>query len=171
VRSFCGEVIEFREDFEEPLRQATKFSTRLVFQLWLEQLEQMVSGGYSLAKSSEADVLWHPGIRHGELRNCVQGGGILPSTMKFSLQVELGHLHVAHSHEDVFVSEEVHQYGQTDAKSYHLCGIAMAQAMGSYVASTTSTTCGVGQDLAEAIVEACAAATARKQKSSRLGQA
>ena len=144
MRSFWGEVIEFREDFEEPLRQATKFSTRLIFQLWLEQLEQMVSSRYSLAKSSEVDVLWHSGIKQGELGNGVQGGGILPSAVKFSLQVELGHLHVAHSHEDVFVSEEVHQYGQTDAKSYHLCGIAMAQAMGSYFASTTSTTCGVG---------------------------
>jgi hypothetical protein len=112
--------------------------------LWLEQLEQMVSSRYSLAKSSEVDVLWHSGIKQGELGNGVQGGGILPSAVKFSLQVELGHLHVAHSHEDVFVSEEVHEYGQTDAKSYHLCGIAMAQAMGSYFASTTSTTCGVG---------------------------
>ena len=62
----------------------------------------MVGGGYSVTKSGEVDVLWHPGIRHGELRNGVQGGGILPSTVKFSLQVELGRLHVAHSHEDVF---------------------------------------------------------------------
>jgi hypothetical protein len=164
-------VIEFGEDFEEPLRQATKFSTRLTFQLWLEQLEQMVSGRYSLAKSSKVDVLWRLGIGHGELRNCVQGGGILQSAVKFSLHIELGHLHVAHSHEDVFVSEQVHEYGQADAKSDHLCGIAMAKAVGSYFAGTTSTTCGVGQDLAETIVEACAAARARKQKSSRLGQA
>ena len=111
MRSFWGEVIEFSEDFKEPLRQATKFSTRLIFQLWLEQLEQIVSGGYGMAKSSEVDVLWHAGIRHRELRNGVQEGGILPSAVKFSLQVELGHLHVAHSHEDVFVSEEVHEYG------------------------------------------------------------
>lgn len=131
----------------------------------------MVSGGNSLAENSKVDVLWHPGIGHGELRNCVEGVGILQSAVKFSLHVELGHLYVAHSHEDVFVSEQVHEYGQTDAKSYHLCGIAMAKAMGSYVAGTTSTTCGVGQDSAEAIVEACAAARARKQKSSRLGQA
>jgi len=171
VRSFWGEVIEFREDFEEPLRQAMKFSTRLIFQLWLEQLEQMVSSRYRLVKSSEVDVLWRPGIRQGELGNGVQRGGILQSAVKFSLHVELGHLHVAHRHEDVFVSEQLHEHGQTDAQSYHFCGIAMAEAMGSYFVGTTSTTCGVGQDLAEAIVEAGAAARARQQKSSRLGQA
>ena len=71
----------------------------------------MVSSRYSLAKSSKVDLLWHPGIGQRELGNGVQGGGILPSAVKFSLQVELGHLHVAHSHEDVFVSEEVHEYG------------------------------------------------------------
>jgi len=169
VRSFWGEVIEFRKDFEEPLRQATKFSARLIFQLWLEQLEEMLSSRHSLAKSSKVDVLWHPGS--WELGNGVRGGGILQSAVKFSLHVELGHLNVAHRHEDVFVSEEVHEYGQTDAKANHLCGIAMAQAMRSYLAGTTSTTCGVSQDLAEAVVEACAAARARKQKSSRLGQA
>jgi hypothetical protein len=139
--------------------------------LWLEQLEEMVSSRYSLAKSSEVEVLWDPGNRQGELGKGVQGGGILQSAVKFSLHVEPGHLHVAHRHEDVFVSEEVHEYGQTDAQANHLCGIAMAQAMRSYLAGTTSTTCGVGQDLAETIVEACAAARARQQKSLRLGQA
>ena len=79
MRSFWGEVIEFREDFEEPLREATEFSPRLIFQLWLEQLEQMVSGRYRLAKSSKVDVVWHLGS--GELGNGVQGGGILQSAV------------------------------------------------------------------------------------------
>lgn len=162
MRSFWGKVIEFRKDFEKPLRQATKFAARLMFQLGLEQLEQMVSGRYSVAKSSEVDVLWHLGIGHGELRDYVQGGGVLEGAVKLSLHVELGHLHVAHGHEDVFVPEQLHEDGQTNAKPYHLCGIAMTKAMGSYFAGTTSTTGGVGQYLAEAIVEASASAAARE---------
>jgi len=45
-------MVELREGSEKPLRQETNFSTRLIFQLWLEQLEEMVSSRYHLAKKS-----------------------------------------------------------------------------------------------------------------------
>lgn len=52
-------------------------------------------------------------------------GCVLAGHVKFTLQIRLGHLDVTQSHADVFVPQQLHESGETDAEPDHLGGIAV----------------------------------------------
>jgi hypothetical protein len=134
------------------LREAVKFPARLISELGLEELEQMAGGRDRLAKGSEVGFLWRSG-GDGELGNRVKGSSILTSAVKFSLQVELRHFHIAQGHADVFVPEQLHEHGETNAEPYHFSCEAVPEAVGSDFACATNAAGAFGQDMAEAMVD------------------
>jgi hypothetical protein len=53
-------------------------------------------------------------------------GGLFASAMKLALQVQLGNLDIPQSHADVFVPQQLHQGGQTDAPADPFGGVGVA---------------------------------------------
>src|SRR5262249_9893561 len=97
-------------------------------------------------------------------------GSVLLSTLKFSLDIELRHLHIAESHVDVFVAEQLHERGQADAQAHHFGRKAVTQAMRSDFARAISTAGVGGQHLEQLSGIATAAGAAGEQKDLRPGQ-
>jgi hypothetical protein len=82
----------------------------------------MVTSRNGLAKGGKICLMGDGRRGHGKLGDRVQGGHAFACTMKFPLQIELYHFHIAQSHMDVFVSEQSHEHGQADAEPEHLAG-------------------------------------------------
>jgi hypothetical protein len=59
--------------------------------------------------------------------------------VKFSLYVELHHLHIAQGHVDTFVPQQLHEDRQADAEAHHFGREAVAQAVRRDFSGTTST--------------------------------
>jgi hypothetical protein len=80
-----------------------------------------VSSGDTLANGGEVDP--RRGCPRGkwELGDGVEGGRALPSAVKFTLEIELNHFHIAQGHADVSVSHHLHKRRQADAQANHLC--------------------------------------------------
>ena len=53
-------------------------------------------------------------------------GCVLACPVELALQILLRDLEVTQGHADVFVSQELHESGETDAETEHLGGIAVA---------------------------------------------
>ena len=49
---------------------------------------------------------------NGELGYGVEGSGVLPSAVKFTLEIKLDYFHIAQGHADVLVSEHLHERRQ-----------------------------------------------------------
>ena len=57
---------------------------------------------------------------NGELGYGVEGSGVLPSAVKFTLEIKLDYFHIAQGHADVLVSEHLHERPQANAQAHHL---------------------------------------------------
>ncbi len=108
-------------DVEEPLGESAKLAASLIFQLGLEQLEEVVDCGDVLANGSDVDSRGASSGK-GELGDGIKGGRFLASAVKFTLEIELNHFHIAQGHADVSMSHHSHKRRQADAQSHHLCG-------------------------------------------------
>ena len=82
-------------------------------------MEQVARGSNRLAKGRNVDLLQYRTQGNRELGHHVTGGSILLSALKFSLDIQLRHLHIAKGHVDVFVAEQLHKRRQADAQPYH----------------------------------------------------
>jgi len=82
-------------DVEEPLCESAKFAASLLFQLGLEQLEEVVGRGDVLANGSDVDSRGGCSSGKWELGDGVKGGRFLASAVKFTLEIELNHFHIA----------------------------------------------------------------------------
>ena len=80
-----------------------------------------MGSGDTLANGSEVNP--RGGCTRGkwELRDGVEGSRFLPSAVKFTLEIELDHFHIAQGHADVSVSHHLHKRRQADAEAHHLC--------------------------------------------------
>jgi len=80
-----------------------------------------VGSGDTLTNGGEVNLGGGCTRRKWELGDGVEGGGALPSAVKFTLEVELDHFHIAQGHADVSVSHHLHKRRQADAEAHHLC--------------------------------------------------
>ena len=62
----------------------------------------------------------------GSARDAVQFGHVFTNQVELTLQILLGDLNITQGHADVFMSEELHEDGQTDAQTDHFCGIGVS---------------------------------------------
>ncbi len=108
-------------DVEEPLGESAKLAASLIFQLGLEQLEEVVGCGDVLANGSDVDSRGGCSSGKWELGDGVKGGRFLASAVKFTLEIELNHFHIAQGHADVSMSHHSHKRRQADAQAHHLC--------------------------------------------------
>ena len=76
--------------------------------------------GDVLANASEVDLCGGCTRGKWELGDGVEGGHALPSAVKFTLEIELDHFHIAQGHADVSVSHHLHKRRQADAQAHHL---------------------------------------------------
>jgi hypothetical protein len=113
-------VIEFVVDVEEPLRESAEFMASLVFQLGLEYLEGAVGGDNRLTNGSQINPRGDCSRENWELGDRVEGSGFFACAVKFPLEVELDHFHIAQGHADVSVSHHLHQRRQPDAEALEL---------------------------------------------------
>ena len=107
-------------DVEEALREAAKFTAGLIFQLALEYVEGSVGADNRLTNGSQINPHGSCRRENWELGNGVEGSGFFAGTVKFPLEIELNHFHIAQGHADVSVSHHLHQRGQADAQTHHL---------------------------------------------------
>ena len=95
----------------------------LITKLTAEHLQQMTSCSERLANASQ---ICGEGCGSAEYRELWKEMGldcILTSQMEFALQVLLRHLQIPERHADVFVTEQLHERGQVDARyRYRLAG-------------------------------------------------
>src|SRR5215469_10908508 len=101
----------------------------------------MVGSGDALTNGSEVNL--HGNFTRGKwkLGDGVERGGVLPSAVKFTLEVDLDHFHIAQGHADVSVSHHLHKRRQADAEAHHLGREGVPKAMG---VDPTSAACSPG---------------------------
>jgi hypothetical protein len=118
VRSFWGEVIKRTAEIEKALGESMEFvASPGLLQLQTKQLEEMTNGGDRVANDGEVDLLRRAGLWERKSRNEMERSGFLPSAVKFALQILLRDLDIVQGHADIFVSQQLHESGQTDAEA------------------------------------------------------
>ena len=82
-------------DVEEPLRGSAKFTASLIFQLGQEEVEKVAGSRDTLANGSAVNSRGGRTRGKWQLGDGVEGGRALPSTVKFTLEIELDHFHIS----------------------------------------------------------------------------
>ena len=84
-------------------------------------MEELAGSRDTLANGSEVNSRGGCTRWKWQLGDGVEGGCALPSTVKFTLEIELNHFHIAQGHADVAMSHHSHKCRQADAQAHHLC--------------------------------------------------
>ena len=85
-------------------------------------MEGAVSTANRLTNASQINWRRDSSRKNWELGNRIEGSCFFACAVKFSLEIELDHFHIAQGHADVSVSHHLHQRRQTDAEAHHLGG-------------------------------------------------
>ena len=84
-------------------------------------MEKVAGSRDTLANGSEVNSRGGCARWKWQLRDGVEGGRALTSTVKFTLEIELDYFHIAQGHADVSVSHHLHKRREADAEAHHLC--------------------------------------------------
>ena len=140
----------------------------LIGELPTVHLEKMASGRQRLANSGEVGGGGTVGC--GEYWSMVRLRRTLTSGMELALQVLLSDLHVAQSHADVFVAEQLLESRKTDAETDHFGGKGMPQPMCRHRAGTASPLAASPNASSRVSYRAYVATVARQQQAFGLRQ-
>jgi len=105
---------------EKALGESPEFAASagiLYFQT--EQLEEMTNSGQGVANDWEIHALRHGGLREREFGNGMERRSALTGAVKFALQILLRDVEIPEGHADIFVSQQLHESGQTDTEAQH----------------------------------------------------
>jgi hypothetical protein len=76
-----------------------------------------------LTNGSQVNPLRSCSRENWELGNRIEGSRFFAGTVKFPLEIELDHFHIAQGHADVSVSHHLHQRRQADAEARRNAGV------------------------------------------------